>query len=81
MSTFYFIAISYPIGMEYQQCGPLCLQTCNFETTDCYSGCGEGYFCSTDKVLVDGECINKTNCPGKLHDYTVFSNIVISVKL
>lgn len=62
----YFIAISCPLGMKYQQCGPLCPQTCNFDTSDCYSGCAEGCFCPTDKVLMDGECINKTNCPGKL---------------
>ena len=55
--------------MEYQQCGPLCPQTCDYDASDCYSGCAEGCFCPNDKVLIDGECINKTNCPGKLASY------------
>ena len=61
-----FIAIKCPLGMEYQQCGPVCPQTCGNDASDCYSGCAEGCFCPNDEVLVDGECINKTNCPGKL---------------
>ena len=55
--------------MEYQQCGPVCPQTCGNDASDCYSGCAEGCFCPNDEVLMDGKCINKTNCPGKLTSY------------
>ena len=60
--------------MEYQQCGPICPQTCNFETSDCYSGCAEGCFCPRNTVLMYGECTNKANCPGKscVYDYIIY---------
>ena len=64
--------------MEYQQCGPLCPQTCDYDASDCYSGCVEGCFCPIDKVLMGGECINKTNCPGKLPGYLASHVILLS---
>ena len=51
--------------MVYQQCGPSCPQTCDTnEDTDCSSGCVEGCFCPSGQVILNGNCINKTDCQG-----------------
>ena len=53
-----------PAGMVYQQCGPMCPQTCqNIESPDCYSGCAEGCFCPDGLVLLDGRCVDSVVCP------------------
>lgn len=66
--------INCPLGMEYQQCGHLCSQTCNSETSNCYSGCSEGCFCLNNEVLLDGVCTDKINCPGKSRDCIILHN-------
>ena len=59
------VAIQCPPGMVYQQCGPLCPQTCNnIETSNCQGGCAEGCFCPDRQVLSDGRCIDPIACPG-----------------
>ena len=60
-----FVAITCPSGMIYQQCGPLCPQTCDTdEDTDCSGGCVEGCFCPSGQVLSNGHCINVSQCQG-----------------
>ena len=55
-----------PPGMVYQQCGPLCPQTCyNIGTSACPGGCAEGCFCPYGKVLSDDRCIEPLTCAGK----------------
>ena len=67
---FYFIyviltAINCPEDMVYQQCGPLCPQTCDTnEDEECSGGCVEGCFCPSGKVLWNGNCINSSECAG-----------------
>ena len=63
-------AISCPSGRVYQQCGPVCPQTCDTdEDTDCSSGCVEGCFCPNGEVLLNGNCVNRTDCQGKYPVY------------
>jgi len=51
--------------MVYQQCGPLCPQTCdNIGTSDCYGGCAEGCFCPDGQVFSEGRCIDPIACLG-----------------
>ena len=58
-------AIDCPGGMVYQQCGPLCPQTCDTnEDEECSGGCVEGCFCPSGTVLYNNNCINVTDCQG-----------------
>ena len=51
--------------MVFQQCGPVCPQTCDTdESVDCSGGCVEGCFCPSRKVLSNGQCINAADCQG-----------------
>ena len=54
-----------PPGMVYQQCGPVCPQTCHGRT-DCIVGCVDGCFCPNGKMHYDGMCIDSLECPGML---------------
>ena len=59
----YYIAVECPAGMAYQQCGPVCPQTC--ENQECEGGgCAEGCFCPDGMVLSNNECVKKTDCQG-----------------
>ena len=59
-----------PPGMVYQQCGPLCPQTCdNIGTSNCLGGCAEGCFCPDGQVFLNGRCVNPIACPGQLHNF------------
>ena len=56
--------------MVYQQCGPVCPQTCDTDVDeDCSNGCIEGCFCPKGKIMFNGNCINVTECAGKIHTY------------
>ena len=60
-----YIGIECPPGMVYQQCGPLCPQTCdNVGTSNCHGGCAEGCFCPDGQVLSNNRCIHPIACPG-----------------
>ena len=62
-----YVAIECPPGMVYQQCGPLCPQTCdNIGTSDCHGGCAEGCFCPDGQVMLNGRCINTILCQGTI---------------
>ena len=51
--------------MVYQQCGPLCPQTCdNIGTSNCHGGCAEGCFCPAGQVISNGGCIEPLTCSG-----------------
>ena len=78
MHTFLcYTAIQCPPGMVYQQCGPLCPQTCdNIGTSNCQGGCAEGCFCPDDQVWYNGSCIATALCPGK-YKYWAFFEIGI----
>ena len=55
-----------PSGKEFQQCGPLCPQTCNSSIACNSSGCAEGCFCPDGQAEnSDGLCIDPRNCPSK----------------
>ena len=55
-----------PQGMIFQQCGPVCPQTCNSSTACNISGCAEGCFCPDGQVMNgDGLCIDPRNCTSK----------------
>ena len=70
-------AIQCPPGMVYQQCGPLCPQTCdNIGIINCQGGCTEGCFCPHGKVFHDGRCIEPLTCAGKMH--TAVTNMFIT---
>ncbi|XP_065894158.1 mucin-2-like isoform X2 [Dysidea avara] len=51
-----------PTGMVYQQCGPLCPQTCDNLDQPCEGGCAEGCFCPVGQVLVNGVCVDDSMC-------------------
>jgi len=57
--------------MVYQQCGPVCPQTCDIINggVDCIGGCVEGCFCPSGQVLLDGNCtsVETIKCPGISH--------------
>jgi len=54
-----------PAGTVYQQCGPVCPQTCDtVNDASCSSGCSEGCFCPDDQVFANGKCINVADCQG-----------------
>ena len=51
--------------MVYQQCGPLCPQTCDtIEDKECSGGCVEGCFCPRGMVLSNNHCIDIAECQG-----------------
>jgi len=50
--------------MVYQQCGPLCVRTCDNIGTDCPGGCAEGCFCPDGLVTLNGRCVHPIACPG-----------------
>ena len=66
LEHFILIAVECPAGMVYQQCGSLCVQTCDNINNDtiCEGGCAEGCFCPDGEVLFEGECVNPTRCTG-----------------
>ena len=59
----------------YQQCGPVCPQTC--ENQQCSAGCAEGCFCPDGMVLSNNKCINLTDCQGTY----ILVNILCHVNL
>ena len=55
-------AIQCPVGMSFQQCGPLCPQVCDAPAT-CISGCAEGCFCPTGQLTdSNGQCVAPQAC-------------------
>ena len=57
--------------MVYQQCGPLCPQTCDTnEDEECIGGCVEGCFCPSGTVLSNSNCINIAECQSMFLWYT-----------
>ena len=55
----YSPATSCPAGMVYQQCGPICPQTCLGGNKTCYGGCAEGCFCPDGQMVNDqGLCVS-----------------------
>jgi len=64
MNIISFVAITCPAGMIYQQCGPLCPQTCDNLDQPCEGGCAEGCFCPLGQVLIDGVCVDEYLCTG-----------------
>ena len=65
-----------PAGMVYQQCGSLCVQTCDNINDDsiCEGGCAEGCFCPDGEVLFEGECVQPARCTGR-SDNTLYTYI------
>ena len=59
----------------YQQCGPVCPQTC--ENQQCSAGCAEGCFCPDGMVLSSNKCINLTDCQGTY----ILANILYHIHL
>jgi len=53
--------------MIFQQCGPVCPQTCDTYDVDCGHGCIEGCFCPSGQVLAKGDCIKIPYCEGKVY--------------
>ena len=51
--------------MIYQQCGPLCPQTCDNLDQLCEGGCAEGCFCPEERKLLDQVCVEAFQCTGK----------------
>ena len=63
--NFVTVAIECPSGMVYQQCGPLCPQTCDTnEDEKCSGGCVEGCFCPSGMFTSYGYCITSSDCQG-----------------
>ncbi|XP_065895642.1 uncharacterized protein [Dysidea avara] len=55
--------IQCPAGMVYQQCGPICPQTCTSIIETCYGGCAEGCFCPDGQVIDEqGQCVDNSIC-------------------
>ena len=66
----YIIALDCPSGTVYQQCGPVCPQTCDtVNDTSCSGGCIEGCFCPDGQVFANGDCINVADCEGTKAKY------------
>jgi len=56
-------ATQCPTGMVYQQCGPICPQTCDSINKTCYGGCAEGCFCPDGQVVDElGLCVDDSLC-------------------
>ena len=52
--------------MTFQQCGPLCPQSCDSTEATCHGGCAEGCFCPEGQIVnEDGECGEFMPCPGR----------------
>ena len=67
--------------MTYQQCGPLCPQTCDNLDQPCEGGCAEGCFCPFGEVLLGGMCVNNSQCEGwRIYTYTCAHNIIWLIK-
>jgi len=66
MVVYFYTALPCPAGMVYQQCGPLCPQTCDNLGLPCEGGCAEGCFCPMGEVLLRGLCVNSSQCEGLL---------------
>ena len=63
------IAINCTAGMVYQQCGPLCPQTCDtIGGEECNGGCIEGCFCPSEMFTSFGYCISESDCQGMVSD-------------
>ena len=66
LTVFFSTALPCPAGMIYQQCGPLCPQTCDNLDQPCEGGCAEGCFCPVGQVLIDGVCMDESLCAGSV---------------
>ena len=76
-----YVALDCPLGMVYQQCGPVCPQTCDTdEDAECSNGCVEGCFCPSGKVLYNEMCINEADCEGILLNTSKF-NVVLNISV
>ena len=54
-------------GQTFQQCGPLCPQTCENIAATCTGGCAEGCFCPIGQVVDDsGNCVDESTCESEL---------------
>lgn len=75
-------AIQCEYGQVYQECGPLCQESC-FDTLkpSCFNqGCSEGCFCPQNEVMdQNGKCVLKTECPCK-HNGLIYDNKQIFFK-
>ena len=58
------LAIDCPESMAYQDCGPLCPQTCEGRDEVCAGGCAAGCFCPSGQYLRDGKCVDESFCTG-----------------
>ncbi|KAK8764281.1 hypothetical protein V5799_033110 [Amblyomma americanum] len=57
-----------PAGMVYTQCGASCTRTCRNPDVSCESRpCVDGCHCPETKLLHDGRCIRREQCPCSLH--------------
>ena len=66
------IADGCKADMTFQQCGPVCPQSCDSTDATCHSGCAEGCFCPDGQIInEDGECDEPTTCPGELTHYHI----------
>ena len=52
--------------MVYQDCGPLCPQTCQERDEVCAGGCAAGCFCPSGQYLLDGKCVEELLCTGNI---------------
>ena len=71
------IAINCTAGMVYQQCGPLCPQTCDtIGGVECNGGCIEGCFCPGEMFTSFGYCISDSDCQGKYFNVLSMMSII-----
>ena len=61
---FCILAADCPDGMVYQECGPICPQTCDNKDEPCDGGCAAGCFCPYTQYLLDGVCVDEEVCTG-----------------
>ena len=52
--------------MVYQECGPICPQTCDNKDEPCDGGCAAGCFCPYTQYLLDGVCVDEEVCTGNV---------------
>ena len=52
--------------MVYQECGPICPQTCDNKDENCDGGCAAGCFCPYKQYLLDGVCVDEEVCTGNV---------------
>ncbi|XP_033106032.1 BMP-binding endothelial regulator protein-like [Anneissia japonica] len=52
-------------GEVYNECGSTCGATCEYQDPDCQAEtiCLEGCHCSSEHVLLNGNCVNPVECP------------------